>query len=308
MSRIAEMPTDLAEIQGVQLQDRLTRAYPYVLFDVPAGSDGNIVVRKIGPHLVSHLRTASWTAEATVANADALGFGGTIKLVWQLKGSMIYEDDKRAFAIRTGETFVTRSSSNYFLNMSDDFEGLVLTLDAAAHEPWLDRVGPGDNELVLAPSSAAAASAAGIMALMQQGPIDATSERALHSLFELATGSIHHGIADPPSERVAPSLVRATWLIRRHIADPGYSPERLADDLGLSRRSLYNRFAEAGVTPAAFIRRVRLEQVRREIESDIERRTPLTTIALRCGFADSSSMSHAVKAAYGVTPTEMRRR
>ena len=52
----------------------------------------------------------------------------------------------------------------------------------------------------------------------------------------------------------------------------------------------------------------RLEQARREIESDIERLTPLTTIALRCGFADSSSMSHAIKAAYGVTPTALRRK
>src|SRR6201994_2706033 len=173
----AEPTTAAAGLHGVQLQDRLTRAYPYVLFDVPAGSDGNIAVRKIGPHLISHMRTASWTAEATVAHADALGFGETIKLVWQLKGSMIYEDDKRAFTIRTGETFLTRSSSDYFLNMSDAFEGLVLPFDAPALAPWLARTRPGEDELVLAPSSATAASAAGTMALMQQGATDATSGR-----------------------------------------------------------------------------------------------------------------------------------
>src|ERR1700760_1245403 len=211
----AEPTTAAAGLHGTQLRDRLTRAYPYVLFDVPAGSDGSIAVRQIGPHLISHLRTASWNAEATVGHADAAGFGATIKLVWQLNGAMIYEDNERVFAIQAGEIFLTRSSSNYFLNMSDDFEGLVLTFDATAHAPWLDRVRRGDKELVLAPSGAVAASAAGVLALLRQPGTDRTSQLALHSLFELATGSIHRGIADPPSERIAPSLVRARWLIRQ---------------------------------------------------------------------------------------------
>jgi AraC family transcriptional regulator, positive regulator of tynA and feaB len=66
------------------------------------------------------MRTASWTAEATVGHADALGFGETIKLVWQLNGTMAYEDDERAFAIDAGELFLTGSSSDYCLNMSED--------------------------------------------------------------------------------------------------------------------------------------------------------------------------------------------
>jgi AraC-like DNA-binding protein len=307
MSRLAEQ-SGAAELHGAQLREALTRSYPYVLFDVPADSDGRISVRQIGPHLITHLRTASWNAEATVDHADAAGFGATIKLVWQLAGSMTYEDDERAFSIRAGEIFLTRSSSDYFLNMSDDFEGLALTFDATAHAPWLDRVRRGDKELVLQPSGAVAASAAGVLALMRQPVADGTSELALHSLFELATGSIHRGIADPPSERLAPSLVRARWLIRQHIADRTYTPERLAEDLGLSRRSLYNRFADAGMTPAAFIRAVRLERARLEIAGDTEGLVSLTTIALRCGFADTASLSHAVKAAYGVSPTALRRR
>jgi len=112
----------------------------------------------------------------------------------------------------------------------------------------------------------------------------------------LATGSLNHGIADPPSEQIAPSLFRARWLIRQNIADLDYTPARLAHDLGLSRRSLYNRFAECGITPAAFIRMVRLEQAKREIESDPRGVTALTTVALRNGFPDSSSLSHAIKA------------
>jgi AraC-like DNA-binding protein len=121
-----------------------------------------------------------------------------------------------------------------------------------------------------------------------------------------ATGSVNHGIADPPPEEIAPSLLRARWLVRRNIGDPGYTPGHLAHDLGMSRRSLYNRFAHAGITPAAFICRVRVEQAKREIESDPTGMTALTTVALRNGFPDSSSLSHAIRACYGVTPGALR--
>jgi AraC-like DNA-binding protein len=289
-----------------QLRDTLTQNFPYVLFDVPPDSDGDVTVRKIGAHAIAHLRTASWNAEATVGHADALGFGETIKLVWQLQGAMSYEDEERAFVINPGELFLTRSSSDYFLNMSEGYESLVLTFAAGAHPAWLDLVQRGEKELVLKPSSAAAASAAGMMALMCQAHNDSTSELVLNSLFELATRSVNHGVADPPSEQVAPSLFRARWLVRQNIADLDYTPQRLAHDLGLSRRSLYNRFADCGITPAAFIRMVRLEQAKREIESDPRAVTSLTTIALRNGFPDSSSLSHAIKANYGVPPKALR--
>lgn len=289
-----------------QFREALTRNFPYVLFDVPRESDGDIVVRKIGAHAIAHLRSASWTAEATVGHADAHGFGETIKLVWLLNGTMTYEDKERAIAISPGELFVTRSSSDYFLNIGEGYEGLALTFDAGAQPSWLNLAARGEKELVLKPSSAAAASAAGMLALMRQPHNDSTSELVLHSLFELATGSVNRGIADPPSEQIAPSLFRARWLIRQNIADLDYTPARLAHDLGLSRRSLYNRFADCGTTPAAFIRMVRVEQAKREIESDPGGVTALTIVALRNGFPDSSSLSHAIKASYGVAPKALR--
>jgi AraC-like DNA-binding protein len=297
--------TELLRPRG-ELRDTLTQNFPYVLFDVPPDSDGDVTVRKVGAHAIAHLHTASWNAEASVGHADALGFGKTIKLVWQLHGAMTYEDKERAFVINPGELFLTRSSSDYFLNMSEGYESLVLTFDTDAHPAWLDLVQRGESELVLKPSNAAAASAAGMMALMRQPQNDSTTELVLNSLFELATGSVNHGISNPPSERIAPSLFRAHWLVRQNIADPEYTPERLAGDLGLSRRSLYNRFADCGTTPAAFIRMVRLEQAKREIESDLREGISLTTIALRNGFPGSSSLSHAVKANYGVTPKALR--
>ena len=105
--------------------------------------------------------------------------------------------------------------------------------------------------------------------------------------------------------------IRRSYSTRLHLpvlaALALLSTPTLADDLGLSRRSLYNRFAASGITPAAFIRRVRLEQAKREIESDLSGKVSLTTIALRNGFSDNSSLSHGIKDIYGVTPRELRK-
>lgn len=258
------------------------------------------MVRKVGAHAIVRA-----IGDATVDHSIADGFGEKIRLVWLLNGAMTYEDKEKKVAIDPGECLLTHSSLNYFLNMSD-IEIVALSFDAGAHPDWLKRVERSENGLVLKASSAAAASAAGISALMHQSHHDSTSEFVVHSLFELTTGSINHGIVDPPSEQIAPCLFRAHWLVRQNIADHGYTPERLARDLGLSRRSLYNRFAGCGITPAAFIRSVRLKQAKHEIESDPTAIRSLTTVALRNGFSCSSSLSHAIKAGFGVTPGELR--
>jgi hypothetical protein len=86
---------------------------------------------------------------------------------------------------------------------------MQLQVLAGAHPARLGVVEQGETELVFKPSSAAAASAAGVLALMRHPHNDNTSQLVLHSLFELATGSVNHGIADPPPEQVAPSLFRA---------------------------------------------------------------------------------------------------
>jgi AraC family transcriptional regulator, positive regulator of tynA and feaB len=290
-----------------RLRTELSQGFPFVLFDVPSESDGDVVVRKIGAHAIAHLRTARWSAEANAVHADALGFGEVIKVVWQLAGAMTYEDKEKAFSINTGELFLMRPSANHFLNVTTDYEAVVLTFNAGAHPAWLNLVDRGENRLVMKPSSAAVASAAGMLALARHPHADSSSERVLHSLFELATGSISHGLTEPPSEQIAPSLLRAHWLVREHMGDLSYTPARLAHDLGMSLRSLYNRFAGHGMTPAAFIRTIRLEQAKREIEGDPTGKCTLTMVALRNSFADSSSLCRAIKKRYGMTPRELRK-
>jgi AraC-like DNA-binding protein len=129
--------------------------------------------------------------------------------------------------------------------------------------------------------------------------------QALDSLVEIALHSLVAQAASSESDQPLPSiLVRARLLIAQHISDQGYGPDRLARDLGMSRRSLYNAFDQIGLTPAYLIRRLRLERAHFELLGDPS--VSITTIALRNGFSDSSSFSHAFRASYGISPRDLR--
>lgn len=82
--------------------------------------------------------------------------------------------------------------------------------------------------------------------------------------------------------------------------------ERLAEAAGMSARHFSRRFkAELGVTPAAYVGRLRLEEARRRLESGAH---SLKDIARTCGFADEQNLRRAFRRGVGVAPSEYRER
>jgi len=57
-----------------------------------------------------------------------------------------------------------------------------------------------------------------------------------------------------------------------------------------------------GCTPGAYLRRARVERA----AAMLKRRLSLAEVALRCGFADQSHMTHAFRRTLGVTPGMLR--
>ena len=66
----------------------------------------------------------------------------------------------------------------------------------------------------------------------------------------------------------AEQLARWQAQAESHLANPDFGPAELASLLCLSERTLYRRLGElAGLTPAAWLRELRLDRARRLLEA-----------------------------------------
>ena len=105
-----------------------------------------------------------------------------------------------------------------------------------------------------------------------------------------------------PAERER--LADAALFAHAHLDGP-LSTATLADVARLSAHAFHRRFRAAfGETPAAYVRRLRLERAawRLQLHGD-----SILAIALDCGFADHETFSRAFRRHYGLAPREWRR-
>ncbi|MDO6683257.1 transcriptional regulator FeaR [Oceanobacter sp. 5_MG-2023] len=106
----------------------------------------------------------------------------------------------------------------------------------------------------------------------------------------------------------APSSLRA--LAEQHIVrllqDHRLSPERLADEMHISRRTLYRLFESEGQSIAHRILTLRLDRCSAELEWPGNDALSITDIAFKWGFSDVSQFSRAFKRERGISPREYR--
>lgn len=94
--------------------------------------------------------------------------------------------------------------------------------------------------------------------------------------------------------------------IDAHLADPGLTPDRIAQAVAISTRQLHRMFLERDLTVAQTVRTRRLEGARREIRASLTRDRSLREIARNWGFLDLAVFGRAFRAAYGLSPREYR--
>lgn len=106
-------------------------------------------------------------------------------------------------------------------------------------------------------------------------------------------------------EREPAQLQDITHFVVEHLHEP-LSVERLAESVGMSPRSL-SRWcgASLGESPAALVRRLRLDHARRLLE---ETPLPLKLVAERTGLGDATTLWRVFRQHLGVTPAEYRAR
>ncbi|NJO67479.1 MAG: helix-turn-helix domain-containing protein [Rhodospirillales bacterium] len=143
-------------------------------------------------------------------------------------------------------------------------------------------------------------------------PLSEVDENALRGavlgLAAVALGS--GGTRDLSPDKVAAEPRQALLPLRESIedwlSDPALCPKRVADAHGISIRQLHRIFNRAGTSFSAFVRRRRLERCRDDLADPRLRALPMTEIAFRWGFSDSSHFSRSFRAAFGCTARDFR--
>jgi transcriptional regulator GlxA family with amidase domain len=94
------------------------------------------------------------------------------------------------------------------------------------------------------------------------------------------------------------------WVLEHLDAD--LSVDSLARRADMSTRHFARMFTQRmGATPAAYVRRLRVERARARIEAGAAR---VKQVARECGFADEQKLRRAFRDVLGVTPAEYRAR
>jgi AraC family transcriptional regulator, positive regulator of tynA and feaB len=126
---------------------------------------------------------------------------------------------------------------------------------------------------------------------------------AVDGALALVRGALTAQVPAPTDLR--PTLIlQVPRFVEAHLCAPDLSPATIARAHAVCTRTLYEAFEGTGETPAALIRRRRLERCHAELSET--GRASVTEVALRWGFSDSSHFSRAFRHHFGVSPREVR--
>jgi AraC-like DNA-binding protein len=127
---------------------------------------------------------------------------------------------------------------------------------------------------------------------------------ARNATLELVVGAVRSDSDTPSSSVVGPALRAAMdRYIERHLLDHAVSAAAIAHAHGVSVRTVNRVFNASGQTVGEVVRVRRLARARDELTDG---KDPISSIASRWGFSDSSHFSRTFKAHYGNSPRDYR--
>lgn len=119
--------------------------------------------------------------------------------------------------------------------------------------------------------------------------------------------------AEPTISRVPRNAPARQWKMLQQsiealLPDPELSPATVASSHRISTRQVHRLFRRAGMSFSRYVRSRRLAHCREELADPRFDALPLTEIAYRWGFSDSSHFSRCFKESFGCTAREFRAR
>jgi AraC family transcriptional activator of tynA and feaB len=268
---------------------------------------GGIATRRIGSLEVADIRFSNGKVIKD-GRRDEFYLGDRHFLVLQASGSSLMRQRGLEARLRPGDCTLIDSRYPSVFEIGEDFRQYSFHLPA---DLILDRF--GSRTVPLARTISGSRGAGGILSDMLKSILRHGETLEGVDLTELALSLLCRAVgletskcnAGPP-ERALLGVQEISDYIDTQLNRPELAPREIAEYFNVSLRQLYRISAVAGYTPAALIWRRRLNRARALLHEKGSR-TPITEIALSCGFKDGAHFSRSYRNTFGETPRAARR-
>jgi AraC-like DNA-binding protein len=229
-----------------------------------------------------------------------------LKLVFLEAGRVAIEQDGRRSLLDPGDMAVYETVRPYELRCLSAVESVIVAVPISALGAYANIV--SRHTAVAAPSDTWLRAAIGgfLRDLVDvPGPsnhsagryvADALVSLVIAQLTDVLPAAAPDGLAD-----------RVLAYCLAHLSDPELSVEAVARAHRISVRYLHKILQPREVTLSAWIRRHRLERIRRDLANPALADQTVPAIAARWGVLDATHVSRALKAEFGQTAADIRR-
>lgn len=263
---------------------------------------------RLGDYTLTHIGSAASDVARTPLLARRAN-AGYLKVMWQLAGTMEISQDRRSVYLDAGRAALCDTTRPYRLRVSDGARLAVLLIpyDVDNRLPrYAERVSA--TELTDMPTMQAALGAITGLARSRPDPKDPGISDVMQGVGAMLAATFARAAEPDEANLDAQRIRRARHFIATHLASGDLTPDRLAQALCVSRRTLYGLLARHGTTPARLITETRLQHAREALARDTAGTQSITDIALAHGFGDSARFSHVFKDCFGQAPSVWRTR
>lgn len=292
--------------------DHVSRHVNPMRIEPVRGIDLRAVVlgRTLGDLTLTHMTGAGFRAvhtRAEVARTRDPIYAACVHIA----GAAAIERGGERVELQPGSVFITDSREEFVLDLSQQWQHLVVALPTTVIE---SRVSRRDLVSGVLPQEPIARLWAGQLiagfSMASEFSRAAANVFARHSVELLvhALDEAHCHRPLPAEERREAIYLQARHLIALQFGDPDLMPQRIAQALHVSTRTLERIFARRDDSIMRRIFDERIRHAAERLEARQSAHQSITQIAFACGFNDSSHFTRLFASRMGTTPSQWRKR
>jgi len=262
----------------------------------------------IGQLRLLHLHAPAQRVTHVGAEGSAMRAAPSIQLVYARHGALRTLMGGKRFTVEPGQFVLLDNTRFYQMEMGTPHEAVDLMMP----QGWLERHLPDPGALLARPIDTRAGWGAPLGALLETmlagGLADAPLPRPLiaeqlGSLLALATGFHEPGEHTRHRGQLARRILQR---IESGFADPELTPEKVAGEVGISKRYLQTLLAGSGTGFVAEVNATRLDRASDLLTDPRHRHLAISDVAWRSGFLDPGYFARQFRKRFGVTPSAWR--